>query len=119
MISLSGSRYRCVKGQTFIAWAVLTRTPLERLFGLALKRGLDSSEALWLKPCYVIHTWGMRFSLDVVFLDSNGGVKGVLEDVKPWRICRSFFGTRSVLELCSGTVAAQGIKVGDRLEFLP
>lgn len=119
ILSCATPRYRCLKGETFVSQAVLTRTPLQRLFGLAFRQRLGAEEALWLKPCYSIHTWGMRFPLDVVFLDSSGRILGLLEDVRPWRICRTFVKTRSVLEMNSGTITDRGLKVGDNLTFLP
>ncbi len=89
----------------------------DRLMGLISRRGLDVSEGLWIKPCYAIHTWGMRFPLDAVFLDSTQRIVGVLPRVKPWRICRTFSGARSVLELSPGRAEELGLGVGDQLEF--
>lgn len=57
-----------------------------RLLGLALRRRPPPGRALLLPRCRSVHTFGMRFALDLVWLDSDGGVLGVEEGVRPWRV---------------------------------
>lgn len=109
--------FLCLKDEILVARTALAGNPWERLVGLMPRSGMEASEGLWIKPCYAIHTWGMRFSLDAVFLDSAHRILGILPEVKPWRICRTFTGTRSVLELSSGMAAELGLQVGDLLTF--
>lgn len=70
-------------------------------------------EGIFLSPCDAIHTWGMSFALDVVFLDASGGVLAVREDVAPWSRPIRVSGARHVLEVPPGTVRATGTAVGD------
>jgi uncharacterized membrane protein (UPF0127 family) len=85
-----------------------------RLRGLLGRRELPRDEGLLIIPCSSIHTWFMRFPIDVVFLDRDLRVVRVATDVRPWRL-RWGKGGRRVLELAAGEAAARGIEVGDRL----
>ena len=59
-----------------------------RLLGLALRRDLDPREALLIPRCASVHTFGMRFAIDVVFLDEEGRVLEVRHHVPPARVVR-------------------------------
>ena len=82
--------------------------------GLLGRPPLASDEGMWIDSCNMVHTLGMRYALDLVFLDSKGRVKKMAEEVKPFR-CAGAFGARSTLELPAGTLAVLGLKVGEQL----
>lgn len=86
-----------------------------RMRGLLGKRGLDSGEGLLIRPAPSIHTFFMRFPIDVVFLSRQGEVLKVAERVPPWR-ARSCRNSYAVLELAAGEAGRRGIAVGDRLD---
>lgn len=96
---------RATAGTVLCARCVVADTPLRRLRGLLGRRALAPGECLLLHPACAIHTCGMRFAIDVVFLDDEHRVLRVVEGVRPWRLasCR---GARSVLELPAGTCVA-------------
>jgi uncharacterized protein len=87
-----------------------------RMRGLLGKRGLDSGEGLLIRPAPSIHTFFMRFPIDVVFLSRQGEVLKVAERVPPWR-ARSCRHSYAVLELAAGEAGRRGIAVGDRLDI--
>lgn len=89
---------------------------ISRMVGLLGSRGLDDGEGLWIVPCNSIHTFFMRFPIDVAFLDSQGKVLFTLGDLKPWRLSRIVWGARSVLELPAGKLAETRTQLGDTLE---
>lgn len=91
-----------------------------RLRGLLLRSPLraDASEALLITPCASIHTCGMGYPIDVVFIDRQGTVLGCHEAVGPWRF-RAQRRARSALELAAGGIRARAIKPGDRLAWRP
>jgi uncharacterized protein len=89
-----------------------------RMRGLLGKRGLDSGEGLLIRPAPSIHTFFMRFPIDVVFLSRQGEVLKVAERVPPWR-ARSCRHSYAVLELAAGEAGRRGIAVGDRLDTAP
>jgi uncharacterized protein len=80
---------------------VVARTRLARLLGLALRRAPPDGWALLIPRCCSIHTFGMRFAIDVVFLGAGGRVLRVERAVRPGRVvsCR---GAAGVLELAAG-----------------
>ncbi|GAB4242569.1 MAG: hypothetical protein OHK0028_21160 [Deltaproteobacteria bacterium] len=92
-------------------------TLLSRLVGLLGTAAIGEGEGLWIVPCRGVHTFGMRYPIDVAFLDPGGIVTGVLERFPPNRFGRVFREARGALELPPGTLAATGTAQGDRLEF--
>ena len=92
-------------------------TFLSRLVGLLGTAAIADGEGLWIVPCRSVHTLGMRYPIDVAFLDARGIVVGILEGLPPNRVGRVFRDARGALELRSGILAATGTAPGDRLEF--
>ena len=91
-------------------------TPLRRMRGLLGRSELLPEEALLLRPAPSVHTFFMRFPIDVVFLDRDLTVLRVAHAVRPWRAvsCRR---ARSVLELAAGEAARRSIREGETLRF--
>ena len=90
--------------------------PLRRMRGLLGRDGLESGEGLLLRPASAVHTYFMRFAIDVVFLDRSLVVVGIADSVDPWK-ARSRKGAKAVLELPAGESERRGLAVGDRLEL--
>jgi uncharacterized membrane protein (UPF0127 family) len=87
-------------------------TRRSRAVGLLSRTGLEPGEALWIVPSRGVHTWGMRFTIDVLALDEDGTVIDCVPNLKPWRVRLPRKGTAGVLELPAGTLAASGTTVG-------
>jgi hypothetical protein len=92
-------------------------TRATRAVGLLTRSGLEPGEGLWIVPSRGVHTWGMRFTIDVVALDERGVVIDRVSNLKPWRIRLPKPGTAGVLELPAGTLERSGTAVGHRIEF--
>ena len=86
-----------------------------RAVGLLTRSGLEPGEALWIVPSRGVHTWGMRFSIDVLALDEGGTVIDAVPNMGPWRMRLPKRGTAGVLELPAGTLAASQTGVGHRI----
>jgi uncharacterized membrane protein (UPF0127 family) len=80
---------------------LVARSPWSRLFGLALRGRPPPGRALLLPRCRSVHTFGMRFAIDLVWLDRAGRVLGIEADVRPWRV-RSRREAAAVLEVAAG-----------------
>jgi len=93
-------------------------TFVSRLVGLLGRDGLQDSEALWISPCKGIHTMGMTFPIDVLFLGRDMKVVALRENVAPWRATRFFKSATSVLELPAGAIRRSGVAVGDQMGFV-
>lgn len=85
-----------------------------RLHGLMGKKNLARGEALLIYPCNMVHSLGMRFTIDVVFLDAKFTVVHLLLGLKPNRIGPLVKGARCALELPAGTIPGN-LQIGDVL----
>ena len=87
-----------------------------RAIGLLATAQLEDPCGLWISPCNSVHTLGMRYPIDVVFMDADGTVRKVVPMLRPWRAaaCR---GARHVLELRAGLAARLGIAPSDVLQL--
>jgi uncharacterized membrane protein (UPF0127 family) len=102
--------------ETFLAYRVrIADSILGRLVGLLGKRFLDPDSGLWIIPSRGIHTIGMLFNIDVVFLDRELKVVEVRELVRPFSITKINLNAESVLELPPHTIFRSRTDVGDEL----
>lgn len=85
-----------------------------KLTGLIGRRDLPEGSAVIISGCRQVHTFLMRFPIDVVFVDVEGRVLGV-ESLRPWRISRRWRLARQAVEFPGGT--GKKIRIGDRLEI--
>jgi uncharacterized protein len=95
----------------------LTDNARERRVGLLKHERLGQGEGLWILPTQAIHTFGMRFPIDVAFLDTALRVKRIYHGLAPYRLTTFVWGAQSVLELPSGSLASTGTMVGDQLQI--
>jgi len=94
---------------------IQARSLLSRVKGLLGKKSLSPHEVLWLNPCPSIHTFFMKFAIDVVFVDRYMNVTRVHKNIKPWRMTPPLqFKNHSCFEFASNTIK-DSIKEGDQL----
>lgn len=86
-----------------------------RLLGYMFSARPVTDDGIYFDPGRSIHTFFMRFNLDVVFLRKDGLVVKILRDLKPWRMTWVYFRADHVLELPSGKLPLE-VKEGDKLE---
>src|SRR5262245_24678978 len=86
--------------------------------GLLGRDGLDPGAVLIIAPCESVHTFFMRFAIDVVFVDRAGQIVKICPHVKPWRIALAL-GAFATLEFAAGAFDRAGTRVGDRLVVAP
>jgi hypothetical protein len=84
--------------------------------GLLGRDGLAPGEGLWIVPCESVHTFFMRFPIDLVYLDRNTTVKKVRHAVGAWRLS-ACLSAHSILELPAGTIRNTQTRPGDTLEI--
>jgi uncharacterized protein len=95
---------------------ILARSMFARMRGLLGRRSLAPEEGMLLRPASSVHTWFMRFPIDVVFLDRNLTVLRVVPALRPWRAAWKWRSS-SVLELAAGESERRGIRAGDTLRW--
>jgi uncharacterized protein len=118
----SASKYRVfnLTRNTMLASEVeLVDTEWTRIKGLLGRRAEDfpSGKGLWIAPSQGVHTIGMSFPIDVVYLDAGYRVIHVSHSLAPFRIAAVKLKARSVIELPAGTLAQTRTSVGDVLEI--
>jgi len=88
----------------------------QRFRGLIGRKKLKADQGLMLTPCSSVHTIGMTYPLDVVFIDKAGTVLKCVSNIKPFRMAMAKK-ARHTLELAPGQIAKLGIKKGDNLSW--
>src|SRR5579863_3025761 len=96
--------------------AEIADTSAKRRTGLLKHSGLAPGEGLWIAPCEGVHTFGMKFPIDVIFLSRKKKVLKIRPSMVRRRIAVSLR-AHSVLELPAGTLAETGTVAGDQLAF--
>lgn len=109
---------RNVNRQTELAHSAdMANTSEKRRTGLLKHTQLPAGEGLWIVPCEAVHTFGMNFPIDVLYLNKEKKVLKIRDNMKKSRM--SFcLRAHSVLELPAGHAAATGTQTGDQLEFI-
>jgi uncharacterized membrane protein (UPF0127 family) len=92
----------------------LAMTSAERRRGLLGRDAMAPYSALIITRCAAVHTFWMRFPIDVAFVDSSGRVKKVVEGLGPWRMAGALFASTAI-EFPSGTLKHDALRVGDRV----
>jgi uncharacterized protein len=108
--------------ETFVATeALLADSYLRRLVGLLgkTKRWAQLGRGLWIVPSRGVHTIGMLFPIDLIFISKDKEVVYVEEYVRPFRISKVSLKATSVLELPPHTIYRSGTRIGDQLEIAP
>jgi hypothetical protein len=106
--------------QTHLATALaVADTHWTRLRGLlGITAGdFGNGRGLWIVPCHGVHTLGMGFPIDVVYLDRAQTVIHIERELRPWRVAAVALDAASVLELPCRTAVETGTAVGDKIEI--
>lgn len=88
----------------------------ERMRGLLGRPQLQQGEGMLIDDCRLVHTFGMRYALDLAFLDRRGQVRKLVGELAPSRMMGSF-AARATLELAPGALAGLNLKAGDSLTW--
>ena len=111
-------KYSLPEGKLLICDKVLTADNFfKRLCGLIFKKPLKKSEALLIEDCKSIHTLGLRYSIDAVFIDGEGEIITVFENIRPWRFMPYVGRANAVIEFKGGFIKEMSLCVGDRILF--
>jgi uncharacterized protein len=112
--ALNQTRDRCLATSLAIADTHWSR--LRGLLGLATD-DFGNGRGLWIVPCHGVHTLGMGFAIDVIYLDHAMNVVHVESDLRPWRFAPVRARAASVLELPCRTAVETGTTLGDKIEI--
>ncbi len=96
---------------------VVADTVFKRIKGLLGRETLKEKEALIIRPGNSIHTFFMRFPIDVLFVGKNNRIIAAISSLKPFRLTNIYFGAKLVIELPAGTIPSSYTQPGDILLF--
>jgi uncharacterized protein len=96
--------------------AEVADTSEKRRTGLLKRERLEPGQGLWIVPCESVHSFFMKFAIDLVYLDRDKKVRKVRHRMVPWRLSACLT-AHSILELPAGVVATSGTQAGDQLEI--
>lgn len=105
------------RGTVLADQAIAATTSELRRQGLLKHTSLPEGEGLWIAPCEAVHTIGMKFPIDVLFLNKKRKVLKIRPAMPKWRFALCLR-AHSVLELPAGMAEKTGTNVGDDLELV-
>ena len=111
------------KGNVLASTVRRARTPRQRARGLLGAPELKSGECLWLAGCSrllagdAVHTFGIRYPIDVLFCDRHGGVVYVVRSLRPRRVSPFVKGARHIIEFPAGTIE-KDLRPGERVALI-
>lgn len=88
-----------------------------RMKGLMFSSELPDCDGFLINPCNSIHTFFMRYALDVIFLDRNFKIIKIIYNLNPWKMTGIYFKSHQVLEMKAGTLKKQ-LSPGEKLEAI-
>ena len=100
-------------------WIRQATTFFQRTRGLLGRKEIIKGEGLYIPACRSIHTFFMRFAIDVMFMDHDNRITRTVPSLKPFRIAFGPRNTAGVLELCAGTLKENHCAAGDKISFIP
>ncbi len=104
-------------GQTLISCLFVAEGPLERMKGLLGRKYLPAGQGMHLDPASVIHTFFMRFPIDLIFLDTEMRVTRSFRNIRPFKLVYGGEGACSVVEVESGWLPDGAAIPGDKLNL--
>lgn len=109
--------FNVTRGVVIAQKAVLASSLGQRMKGLLGRSSLSLNEALILKPCASLHTFFMRFAIDVLFLDKDLQIIRLIQNMPPYRLSPIIWSSKMAIELPAGKISQTNTRIGDRIEF--
>ncbi len=103
------------KRETIAEVVFFADNPFKRMKGLLGRKSLKPQEAMVIKPCNAIHTFFMRFPIDVLFVNKDNRVVKIIANLPSFRLSPICFTSQFVVELPAGTIQTTHITLGDQL----
>jgi len=109
--------YNLSKDKVLLEKAQIADSFFTRLKGLLGRSGLDAGEGLVIRPCNSIHTMGMKFPIDVAFVDKNDVVVHIIQNIPSGKLKPIIKKAKYVIEARAGEFEDRGLEVGDSLRI--
>lgn len=105
------------KNTTIAVHAELASSPWSRMKGLLGRSSLPENTALIITRCNSIHMFFMKFPIDVIFVNQENVVVGLVRNILPFRLSRIFWRAKDAIELPCGVIENTQTRVGDKLSI--
>lgn len=96
---------------------LIADTPFKRMKGLLGRNSFNQAEALIIKPCNSIHTFFMRFPIDVIFVNRQNSIVKTIINLRPWRLTGVYLSADFCIELPAGIISATRTAKNDFISF--
>lgn len=106
------------KGTILADNSIIAHSLLKRTIGLLNRKCLKAGEALIISPGNSIHTFFMRFAIDVVFINKNNKVIKTISCLRPFRLSQVYWLSSKVIELPAGIISSTHTQEGDLLSLI-
>ncbi len=106
-----------LEGRELVGDLLLATGLFQRMRGLLGRSDLPVGVGMWLSPCPSIHMLGMRFAIDVIFLDRQQRVVSLRSNVRPGQLVRGGRGAHSAVEVATGWLDLGLLPVGTQLQI--
>lgn len=107
--------YNITSRKYILQYVKIANTFFSRLRGLLPKNIKSKDHILVLMPCKCIHTFGMSYAIDVIFVSKEGRILKIINDMKPNRWSPIIKNSQYVIEIESGIFSNLGIEEGDQI----
>ncbi len=107
--------FNVTRGVVIAHQAKLATSLGQRMKGLLGQASLSDNEALILKPCSSIHTFFMRFAIDVLFIDKNLQIIRLVQNMPPNRTSPIVWASRMAIELPAGKISQTNTQLGNTI----
>lgn len=106
-----------INGEVIAQNVVVAKDFIKRVKGLLGKKQMQSDEGILLIPCHQVHTFGMKFAIDVLFLSKEGEIIHIEEEMMPGNVSPYIRECHQILELKCKTARKKEIAAGQRVAF--
>lgn len=114
----SKTRLVCPEKRVAVADDVVVASSFfARLRGLMFRSELAPDSAVAITDCSMVHTFFMRFAIDVLFCTDELKVVGIAENLRPWRLSKFYRGATCAIEVAAGQARKAGLASGDQLRL--
>ena len=116
----TGYAFNRTRQASLATHVTLAATHWSRLRGLMGTKAASfrSGDGLWIVPCRGVHTFAMKFPIDVIYLDARKRVVHMEQNLRPWRVAKVILRAASVLELPVDTLRSSQTVVGDEIDIV-
>lgn len=116
----TGYAFNRTRQASLATHVTLAATHWSRLRGLMGTKAASfrSGDGLWIVPCRGVHTFAMKFPIDVIYLDARKRVVHMEQNLRPWRVAKVSLRAASVLELPADTLRSSQTVVGDEIDIV-